>query len=287
CNQMLEFQCWNAGGKQSQTFSLCSLPHSSLTKEDMFAAVGEVLAAAAGVLYICCDNAGEHVYVKSFLLGLELPLHQEKLRALPFWRDEQLLFLAAPAHVQKNWACQVRAWSRNMRFGRLCIDNATILELGCPPGPFTGLDPQSDREAALLANPYFLVADPVCPQVPWSLYGFLALNVTCGLIQAALLHGTMSTEDRCVNALSGYVLLDLCQMRQSAAAAEEGQAAEASFLHSVTVRNLQELAASAVLHCLAKPVPFKRSRLSELKVEMWFSLLQRQFANSQMTARSY
>ena len=76
-------------------------------------------------------------------------------------------------------------------------------------------------------------------------------------------------------------------MRQSAAAAEEGQAAEASFLHSVTVRNLQELAASAVLHCLAKPVPFKRSRLSELKVEMWFSLLQRQFANSQMTARSY
>ena len=93
---MLEFQCWNAGGKQSQTFSLCSLPHSSLTKEDMFAAVGEVLAAAAGVLYICCDNAGEHVYVKSFLLGLELPLHQEKLRALPFWRD--VTFKSLPPH---------------------------------------------------------------------------------------------------------------------------------------------------------------------------------------------
>ena len=46
-------------------------------------------------------------------------------------------------------------------------------------------------------------------------------------------------KQRCSNAMTGHILLDLCQMTQGTMAERCGQTAESTFLHPVTVRNLQ------------------------------------------------
>ena len=103
------------------------------------------------------------------------------------------------------------------------------------------------------------------------------------MISASSSHTAMTPKQRCSNAMTGDILLDLCQMTQGTMAERCGQTAESTFLHPVTVRNLQQLAGSAVIMCLpgAAGLHIRRSRLCD------FSLLRRQFANAAMTARGY
>ena len=219
-----------------------------------------------------------------------------------------MFYLPGPAHAQKNWARQMRAFSRGLFFGRLPIDIAALAELGVPPAAFQGTDPQSDKECCLLLSPHFCVQNVesaqacqdktesalqvsscLLPQVPWSLYGFLAMNTTAAMSIASLLHADMSSADRCFNAVAGYALLDLANLFRCEAAELSGQTPDSSFLHPVTLRNLQQVAGASVLLTLGAPegLRLKRSRLSELKIEQWFSLLRRQFSNAAKNVRDY
>ena len=90
------------------------------------------------------------------------PLPETSLPRLPFLKpivDGQVIFgLNGPAHVQRNFAGQLRSPSRTIYFGRVFTDIAGTLDLAMPPGAFVGYDGQSDSEAASLLNPFHYIA---------------------------------------------------------------------------------------------------------------------------------
>ena len=105
---------------------------------------------------------------------------------------EAIFGLNGPKHIVKNVVGNLRSAARAVYFGRFWADFSAALDLKLPPDPFQGYDPQSDKEAALFLNPYFLITE-LCSsvsdvRVPWSLTGAMLIDLLLTLATTAVLH---------------------------------------------------------------------------------------------------
>ena len=95
--QMLELLTYMACRQQKATsVQRVQRPSQYLDQSTMFQVVGQVLAEMPAVRFITADNATEHSWVKSFLLGLEPPVPKAVLEATPCFKD--MVFKPLPAH---------------------------------------------------------------------------------------------------------------------------------------------------------------------------------------------
>ena len=132
---------------------------------------------------------------------------------LTYFRGEVFWCMIAVAHSQKNLVNQLRSSRKTVYFFGHWVDLAGCLEQGLEPSSFTGTDLMSDRQAANVLNPYFLINESKSSvDVPWTNKGFLLINCTCALIHSGTLHKLLSIKQRCENALAGYILLDLARI---------------------------------------------------------------------------
>ena len=109
---------------------------------------------------------------------------------------------------------------------------------------------------------------------------------------SSLLHRSMTLQDRAEAGLAGFLSLDVFRMVAEEKCEEWGLPRGSLFLAGQTCFNIQGVALSAAVLTLCKDAnwhPWKQGtcRLSELPVEEWFSLLRRQSANAQLSARGY
>ena len=316
-HEMLEFLLWDPAVQGLPRFSACHIPTSRESSAlDMLRLSGQVLAGASRVKTIVLDNATQHSYIKSFLLGQATGISSDVVQTLPFWSrvtyaplpdcslprlpfkkpvvDGQVLFgLNGPAHVQKNMAGQCRSPARTIRFGKYFVDFSACLDLKMPPGAFQGYDGQSDLEAASFFNSFHyitdLVPDVAGVQVPWSLVGALLMNLTSCLAVSAVFHPGLSTRQRLENCLTSFVLLDLGAMEADKACGELGLQKGSCWLHRVTQTNVQQLVGMITVACasVGPDSPWYPWRSSELPLEQWFGYLRGQFPSSQMTIRDF
>ena len=122
--------------------------------------------------------------------------------------------------------------------------------------------------------------------VSWHHSAEVALNA------APLLHTRMRLEDRCENALAGFVALDIFCLLSQSHCQSLGMPKGSFSMAGQTCLNLQSCALSSAIICLTKPTDFEPwahgfGRLSELPVEQFFSFCRRQSENSQLSARAY
>ena len=102
----------------------------------------------------------------------------------------------------------------------------------------------------------------------------------------------MSVQDRVLNALTGFILLDVFKMVSDIACSSRNLPRGTLFLACETYRNLQHVALGLVAYCLCKDSeqdPWSRGhqRLTELGVEEWFGRIRLQSSNAQHSARSF
>ena len=105
-------------------------------------------------------------------------------------------------------------------------------------------------------------------------------------------HLNMSLDDRVVNALTGYLLLDMWQFLSNRECTRRRLPRGSLFMHPETVRNLQQTALGLLAVCLSKnregsPWEHGRTRLCELPVEQWFAKIRSQSSTAQHSCRSY
>jgi len=109
---------------------------------------------------------------------------------------------------------------------------------------------------------------------------------------APLLHGRMSLEQRCENAIAGFVALDCFRLLSESLCSTLGLPKGSFSMAAQTCLNLQSCALSAAIICFTKSHDFEPwahgfGRLTELPIEQFFSFCRRQSENSQLTARAY
>lgn len=109
--------------------------------------------------------------------------------------------------------------------------------------------------------------------------------------QAPALHGGLSLSDRCENALSGRICLDLWHLVAGRRAEQMKVPRHKLVLASQTRSNLQGVATCVVSICASKDENWDAWRephgLSEVKIEHRFGELRSQFAGGEMSARAY
>lgn len=141
---------------------------------ETFARIGEVLDQAPSVKYIVADSHGSHEWIRRKLLGQSVPIPDSLVQQVPFfsklaWSDlpevpfplpyrlvshpdtgQTIHCVPGPAHLQKNFAEQLRSPLRCIHFGSKFTDFSAALDLGLFPVAFIGTDSMSDWQAALL-----------------------------------------------------------------------------------------------------------------------------------------
>jgi hypothetical protein len=105
-------------------------------------------------------------------------------------------------------------------------------------------------------------------------------------------HGALSMKQRCMNALCGFLLLDLYSILATAANNKRGWKKGASFWAPQTRNNLQSSALAAIAITLSKDAyaDYWKStghRLSEISIEEYFGRLRVQSVSAQLSARAY
>lgn len=105
-------------------------------------------------------------------------------------------------------------------------------------------------------------------------------------------HGALSMKQRCMNALCGFLLLDLYSIMATAANNKKSWRKGASFLAPQTRNNLQSAALAAIAITLSKDAyaDYWKStghRLSEISIEEYFGRLRVQSVSAQLSARAY
>lgn len=309
--EMLVALVWdpNSQAKGLPRFPVLELPKASeASKQDMLDIMGRVMVnAGASVRSLCFDNHGSHGLVKDCLLGKHAahpdtpfwgqvqyePLPPTAILNLlcriPKFDKEPIYALNGPLHLAKNIWGQMRSHSRTIMFGSFAVDMAGARDLGMPPGPYNGVDAQSDVHCALYMNPYYLVEDDENPRVAWSLRGSLLMNLLAGLLHSSVMHRQMTVSQRCENAMSAHVLLDLAKILSLEHEDELGLPRGSSFISQITKKNLQELASFVVIQALSLVPGYVWTpwRMTELPLEQWFGALRGRFATSQMSVRDF
>ena len=262
-----------------------------------------------------CDNAGNHRYVKQLLLGNKKGIAENILANTPFfsqltyeampqsvianmnffqpfYKGEAIFCLNGPPHLQKNLASALRG-AKQIYVGRYFVDLQGALDCDMPPAAYCGFDSQSDMLASILLNPYHYVTEVPSSleevQVPWCLQGALVLNVIFALGQSAATHPTMTPLVRAENALTSFVLIDLCMILADDMASNSGMRKGSLFLSKVTCHNYQELCAFVILQCLHLPpgLRWTPDKGNELVLEQWFGHIRSQYVSSQVTVRDF
>jgi len=143
----------------------------------------------------------------------------------------------------------LRSHVRCIYVGAFPVDYSATRDLGCPPGAWSGVDSQSDVQAALFLNPYFLIAEVPGvnaegtfqpPEVPWSLRGALLINLVQSLVQSAVMHQKLSVAQRLENSMTCHVLLDICRLLSHEREQQWSLPRGSCFLATQTVKNLQD-----------------------------------------------
>lgn len=124
-------------------------------------------------------------------------------------------------------------------------------------------------------------------RVPWSLTGFLLVNLTEAMCLAAVMNPNLNLEQRLENALTGFVLLDLCELVAEQRSKDHGVSKDRFWIARQTQRNLQELCACCAIQVTSVNGPYAPWSSTELKLEQYFGHLRGQFANSQFRTRDY
>jgi len=87
-------------------------------------------------------------------------------------------------------------------------------------------------------------------RVPWSLTGFLLVNLREAMCLAAVMNPNLNLEQRLENALTGFVLLDLCALVAEQRSKDHGVSKDLFWIAKQTQRNLQELCACCALQSM-------------------------------------
>lgn len=129
-------------------------------------------------------------------------------------------------------------------------------------------------------------------EVGWSLKGATLHNVTVALCVAPSMHSFLSIGERCENAISGFILLDLWKVVADAKALSLQVGKGTTWMAGQTMHNLQGVAISTIAICLEKSaswLPWKNgfARLSEISIEEHFGFLRSQVANAVLSTRGF
>ena len=125
--------------------------------------------------------------------------------------------------------------------------------------------------------------------VPWSLTGFLVMNLVSAFATTSAFHPRLTPTERLENALCSFVCLDLGRLISSELCAARGLRKNDMWIPGQTHTNLQELCGMVAIAAMGLPgdMEWFPGRSSELPLEQWFGSLRSQFASSQMRARDY
>ena len=177
--------------------------------------------------------------------------------------------------------------ARAIFWGNLWVDPAATRDCGMPPGAYCGFDSQSDAEAALFLNPFFLTTDVVKIQVPWPLKGMLVQSLVHALLHGSVMHRRLSVEERCENAMTALAALDLAKALSHDVETKNGWRKGSAFLPVETMRNSQQLAGFICSMCRSVPenMPLRPWCLTEGPMEQFFGLLRSQQPSMQLNVR--
>lgn len=122
--------------------------------------------------------------------------------------------------------------------------------------------------------------------------GALLFNLTTCLCTSPSLGKNVSLKQRCENALSGFLLLDLWSLLAQEKCSKHQLPTGSTFMATQTARTLQSVALSIVVVALSKSPDFEPwlhgfGRLSELAVEHHFGMLRNQSPTALLSARAY
>ena len=141
------------------------------------------------------------------------------------------------------------------------------------------------------ASGYYLKEDLASCQMstPWSLLGFLCVNIMGALSVSGLMSPNLSPIERLENALAAYVLLDVGQMVAQESAISAGLPRSSTWLPKQTHDCLQELCGLTCIQIMGLPgdLAWHPWRSSELPLEHHFGGLRGQFTSHQMRARDF
>ena len=128
--------------------------------------------------------------------------------------------------------------------------------------------------------------------IPWSLSGLCIHNCMTALCLSGLVHRDLTMAERCENAVSGFVGMDLFKILADRKCKAMELPAGSCFYAGQTLSNAQSAALATMVVTLTKPPWYNcfdhgNGRLTEISVEQWFAGIRQQSSNSQVSARSY
>ena len=129
-------------------------------------------------------------------------------------------------------------------------------------------------------------------QVGWNLKGAMLYNVIVALTLSSCFHTYLNLTQRCENALSGYIALDIFKMIAEDYCTNEGLPRGSCFLAPQTMVNMQACALSLITVCVSKDPSFAPwnhgfGRMTELAIEQTFGHLRVQSRNAQLSTRAF
>lgn len=129
-------------------------------------------------------------------------------------------------------------------------------------------------------------------EIPWNLVGATVHNAVCALALAPSMHTAMGLKDRCLNAVTGFVLLDCFDMLAEGKCKQQKLPTGSCFQAKQTVYNMQCVALTTAIMCLALPDKWDpwhhgQARVSEISIEQHFGHLRGMSPTAQLPARAY
>ena len=117
-------------------------------------------------------------------------------------------------------------------------------------------------------------------------------NVIVALNLSSCFHTFLNLSQRCENALTGFIALDLFKMIAEDYCSNEGLPRGSCFVAPQTMANMQACALSVVTICVSKDPSFSPwthgfGRMTELAIEQTFGHLRVQSRNAQLTTRGF
>ena len=128
--------------------------------------------------------------------------------------------------------------------------------------------------------------------VHWSSKGFCIHTTLTAMSLCAVMHRELSLSERCENALTAFVALDLFTLLSEDLCTERHLPRGSLFVARQTTTILQSCALAGIIICLTKPNEFAAletgfGRCSEIPIEQHFGHLRTQYASGQMTTRAF
>ena len=122
---------------------------------------------------------------------------------------------------------------------------------------------------------HFLTLELNNAVVPWALTGALLFNLVTGLATTSIFHRKLTPIQRLENALTSFILLDLCEVAAIERARQQKIPKSRVWLASTTQKNLQDLCGAVAIACtsLAPGEDWAPWRSSELPIEQHFGHL--------------